>query len=178
MRVSLSSAVVVDPRSFTMLTRGKRAVSSLSTPATPPKRSKPAPSPSPSPAASPALPTTSLAHATSPTPSDSTSVKPDTSSPAASPSLVLLHPALKFSYAESKAHLISLDPRWDVLMNSMPCGPFEGEQTDPFDPFKSLVTSIVGQQVSWLAARSITHRFVRLFFPHRTYLYVIPKSEN
>ncbi|GAA5878381.1 hypothetical protein JCM3774_002816, partial [Rhodotorula dairenensis] len=46
------------------------------------------------------------------------------------------------------------------------CKPFEGEQTEPFNPFKSLVTSLLGQQISWLAARSITHKFVRLFFPH------------
>lgn len=33
------------------------------------------------------------------------------------------------------------------------------------NPFKSLATSILGQQVSWLAAKSITYKFVRLFFP-------------
>lgn len=27
------------------------------------------------------------------------------------------------------------------------------------------MTSIIGQQVSWLAARSITHKFTRVFFP-------------
>lgn len=30
---------------------------------------------------------------------------------------------------------------------------------------RSLVTSIIGQQVSWLAARAITHKFTRVFFP-------------
>lgn len=28
------------------------------------------------------------------------------------------------------------------------------------------MTSLLGQQISWLAARSITHKFTRLFFPH------------
>lgn len=46
------------------------------------------------------------------------------------------------------------------------CKPFQGEQNEPFNPFKSLVTSLLGQQISWLAARSITHKFTRLFFPH------------
>lgn len=32
--------------------------------------------------------------------------------------------------------------------------------------FRSLVSSIIGQQVSWLAARAIQHKFQRLFFPH------------
>lgn len=30
---------------------------------------------------------------------------------------------------------------------------------------RTLVTSILGQQISWLAARSITHRFIRLYDP-------------
>lgn len=46
------------------------------------------------------------------------------------------------------------------------CKPFQGEQTEPFNPFRSLVTSLLGQQISWLAARSITHKFVRLFYPN------------
>jgi DNA-3-methyladenine glycosylase II len=28
-----------------------------------------------------------------------------------------------------------------------------------------LITSILGQQISWLAARSITHKFIRLYDP-------------
>ncbi|GAA5971435.1 hypothetical protein JCM21900_003950 [Sporobolomyces salmonicolor] len=75
-------------------------------------------------------------------------------------------PELKFKYEDAKRHLISVDARWGVIMNKLKCKPFEGEQNDPFNPFKSLVSSILGQQVSWLAARTIQHRFVRLFFPH------------
>lgn len=29
----------------------------------------------------------------------------------------------------------------------------------------ALVTSLIGQQISWLAARSVQHKFTRLFFP-------------
>ncbi|GAA5887947.1 hypothetical protein JCM5296_001506 [Sporobolomyces johnsonii] len=75
-------------------------------------------------------------------------------------------PELKFKYEDAKRHLISVDARWGVIMGKLKCKPFEGEQNDPFNPFKSLVSSILGQQVSWLAARTIQHRFVRLFFPH------------
>ncbi|GAA5869349.1 hypothetical protein JCM16303_000438 [Sporobolomyces ruberrimus] len=79
---------------------------------------------------------------------------------------VLLHPSLKFDYEDAKRHLISTDERWSVLMNALECKPFQGEQTEPFNPFKSLVSSILGQQVSWLAARSIQHKFCRIWSPH------------
>jgi len=34
---------------------------------------------------------------------------------------------------------------------------------EPVDPFRTLTMSILGQQISWLAARSITYKFRRLF---------------
>ncbi|GAA5939991.1 hypothetical protein JCM3775_003248 [Rhodotorula graminis] len=79
---------------------------------------------------------------------------------------VLLHPALRFKYADAKAHLIKDDKRWRDVMAAMPCKPFEGDQLEPFNPFRTLVSSILGAQISWLAARAIQHKFVRLFFPH------------
>lgn len=43
---------------------------------------------------------------------------------------------------------------------------------------QTLKLSNRGQQISWLAARSITHRFLRLYFPHlpekADHPYVIP----
>ncbi|GAA6033201.1 hypothetical protein JCM8097_002992 [Rhodosporidiobolus ruineniae] len=80
---------------------------------------------------------------------------------------VLLHPELKFKYEDARKHLISTDPRWKTVMDTLKCKPFEDEEElkKPFNPFRSLVSSIIGQQVSWLAARSIQHKFVRLFFP-------------
>lgn len=78
---------------------------------------------------------------------------------------VLLHPALRFNYADAKAHLIKDDARWRDVMNAMPCKPFEGDDS-PFNPFRVLVSSILGAQISWLAARAIQHKFCRLFFPH------------
>ncbi|KAM0791901.1 hypothetical protein ACM66B_004155 [Microbotryomycetes sp. NB124-2] len=88
---------------------------------------------------------------------------------------VLLHPpALTFSFEDARRHLTSVDSRWGVLMDKLRCTAFQGEQDqvdgqaheETFNPFKSLVSSIIGQQVSWLAARSIQHKFVRIFFPH------------
>ena len=81
---------------------------------------------------------------------------------------VLLHPQLKFDYSQAKRHLIASDERWRSIMDKLECKPFEGEQSrnEPFNPFKSLVSSILGQQVSWLAARSIQHKFCRLWAPH------------
>lgn len=71
--------------------------------------------------------------------------------------------ALTFSFEAAKQHLISADSRFDDVFKRLPCGPYE--KLDPVDPFKSLVTSILGQQISWLAARSITHKFIRLYDP-------------
>ncbi|KAK2463288.1 hypothetical protein APHAL10511_004943 [Amanita phalloides] len=70
---------------------------------------------------------------------------------------------LNFSFNEGKEHLIDVDARFEKLFNNIPCKPFE--QLEAFHPFRSLTTSILGQQISWMAARSITHRFKRLFDP-------------
>lgn len=40
--------------------------------------------------------------------------------------------------------------------------PFQPPYT-AIDPFKTLVTSIIGQQVSWMAAKAINKRFKALF---------------
>lgn len=61
------------------------------------------------------------------------------------------------------AHLSAADPRFARLAERVPCRPFLGADGHKDDPFRSLVTSIVGQQVSWLAARSITKRFIEHF---------------
>ncbi|KDE05247.1 hypothetical protein MVLG_04382 [Microbotryum lychnidis-dioicae p1A1 Lamole] len=81
-------------------------------------------------------------------------------------STVLLHPPLAFSFEEATAHLHSIDQRWGPVIESLRCKPFQpSEAEDLFDPFRSLVSSIIGQQVSWLAARSILHKFQRVFYP-------------
>ncbi|KAF8580444.1 DNA glycosylase [Ramaria rubella] len=75
----------------------------------------------------------------------------------------LLPAILSFSFEIAKNHLINVDTRFENIFNMLPCRPYEHLET--VDPFRTLVTSIIGQQISWLAARSIIHKFIRLYFP-------------
>lgn len=75
----------------------------------------------------------------------------------------MIDAVLTFSFEDAKAHLISVDPRFAELFGRLKCKPFE--HLDQVHPFRSLVQSILAQQVSWLAARSITHKFLRLYDP-------------
>ncbi|CAE7232450.1 unnamed protein product [Rhizoctonia solani] len=74
---------------------------------------------------------------------------------------VLIPATLTFSFEQAKKHLIKADARFETIFAELKCRPFE--QLEPVDPFQTLVTSILGQQISWLAAKSIRHRFQRLF---------------
>ncbi|KAI5889661.1 DNA glycosylase [Schizophyllum commune H4-8] len=75
----------------------------------------------------------------------------------------ILPAILTFDYAEAKRHLISVDSRFEELFKRLPCKPYE--QLETVHPFRALTMSILGQQISWLAARSINHRFRRLYDP-------------
>lgn len=69
-----------------------------------------------------------------------------------------------FCMDDAKSHLMAVDPRFETLFDRLVCKPFESTQLERIpDPFQSLCTSILGQQVSAMAARSITHRFIRLY---------------
>lgn len=74
----------------------------------------------------------------------------------------LLPPTLSFSLPEAISHLTLHDPRFGNFFTHVPCKPFQSP-LEAIDPFKTLVTSIIGQQVSWMAARAITKRFRELF---------------
>ncbi|KAG8764157.1 GTPase-activating protein [Ceratobasidium sp. 423] len=74
---------------------------------------------------------------------------------------VLIPATLTFSFEQAKEHLIKADGRFEGIFRELKCRPFE--QLELVDPFQTLVTSILGQQISWLAAKSIRHRFLRLF---------------
>ncbi|KAJ3529786.1 hypothetical protein NM688_g7806 [Phlebia brevispora] len=76
---------------------------------------------------------------------------------------VLVPAQLTFSFEDAKQHLIDADSRFEDIFARMKCRPFE--HLEQVDPFRTLTHSILGQQISWMAARSITHRFVRLFDP-------------
>ncbi|KAG1771800.1 DNA glycosylase [Suillus occidentalis] len=75
----------------------------------------------------------------------------------------LVPAVLTFSFEEAKAHLIRADHRFEDIFTKLKCKPFEF--LEQAHPFRALVESILGQQISWLAARSIIHRFTRLYNP-------------
>ncbi|KAG2750324.1 DNA glycosylase [Suillus brevipes Sb2] len=75
----------------------------------------------------------------------------------------LVPAVLTFSFEEAKAHLIRADHRFEDIFTKLKCKPFEF--LEQAHPFRALVESILGQQISWLAARSIIHRFTRLYDP-------------
>ncbi|KAG1855755.1 hypothetical protein DFJ58DRAFT_716186 [Suillus subalutaceus] len=75
----------------------------------------------------------------------------------------LVPAALTFSFEEAKAHLIRADHRFEDIFTKLRCKPFE--LLEQVHPFRALVESILAQQISWLAARSIIHRFTRLYDP-------------
>uniref|UniRef100_A0A8H7Y807 HhH-GPD domain-containing protein n=1 Tax=Psilocybe cubensis TaxID=181762 RepID=A0A8H7Y807_PSICU len=77
--------------------------------------------------------------------------------------VVFVPAVLSFDLEEAKRHLIQIDQRFEELFTKMKCKPFE--HLEQVHPFRALVISILGQQISWLAARSITHRFIRLYYP-------------
>ncbi|KAF9452379.1 DNA glycosylase [Macrolepiota fuliginosa MF-IS2] len=70
---------------------------------------------------------------------------------------------LTFSLDKAKEHLIDVDHRFEDIFNKVACKPYEN--LEQFHPFQALSTSILGQQISWLAARSIIHKFRRLYDP-------------
>ncbi|KAI9367548.1 DNA glycosylase [Aspergillus egyptiacus] len=63
------------------------------------------------------------------------------------------------------AHLIATDPRLEPIIKAHPCRLFSPEGlAEKVDPFRSLVSTIIGQQVSGAAARSIKDKFVALIW--------------
>ncbi|KAJ9270936.1 hypothetical protein DTO212C5_2881 [Paecilomyces variotii] len=61
-------------------------------------------------------------------------------------------------------HLISIEPRLKPLIDKHPCHMFSPEGlAESIDPFQSLASSIISQQVSGAAAKSIKNKFVSLF---------------
>ncbi|CBF77626.1 hypothetical protein AN4389.2 [Aspergillus nidulans FGSC A4] len=66
---------------------------------------------------------------------------------------------------KATAHLIATDPRLEPLIKAHHCSLFSPEGlAEKIDPFRSLVGTIIGQQVSGAAARSIREKFVALLW--------------
>lgn len=65
---------------------------------------------------------------------------------------------------KATAHLIATDPRLKPVIEQHPCPLFSpAGLAEQIDPFNSLVSSIIGQQVSGAAAKSIRNKFLALF---------------
>lgn len=68
---------------------------------------------------------------------------------------------------EAKAHLLRADPRLRPLIERHHCPVFSPSGlAEVVDPFRSLCTGIMGQQVSAAAATAIKKRFIMLFNPN------------
>ncbi|KAL4921198.1 DNA glycosylase [Aspergillus aurantiobrunneus] len=66
---------------------------------------------------------------------------------------------------QATAHLIATDARLEPLIKAHHCPLFSPEGlAEKIDPFRSLVGTIIGQQVSGAAAKSIQEKFVALVF--------------
>ncbi|KAK4670576.1 3-methyladenine DNA glycosylase [Podospora pseudopauciseta] len=67
---------------------------------------------------------------------------------------------------EACAHLIKVDPRMKPLIEKHHCHIFSPEGlSEKIDPFESLASGIISQQVSGAAAKAIKNRFISLFYP-------------
>ncbi|TVY19104.1 DNA-3-methyladenine glycosylase [Lachnellula arida] len=65
---------------------------------------------------------------------------------------------------DAVAHLIKIEPKLKPIIEKHPCRVFSEEGlADEIDPFNSLVSGIISQQVSGAAAKSIKAKFVSLF---------------
>lgn len=65
---------------------------------------------------------------------------------------------------EACAHLIKIDPRMEPLVKANHCRVFSPEGlAEKIDPFESLCSGIISQQVSGAASKAIKQRFVDLF---------------
>jgi len=80
----------------------------------------------------------------------------------------LAQPKLPFSLVEAQKHLCHVDPRFQALFAQMDLKTYEelrDGQVKELNLFRVLTTSILGQQISWRAARSIMYKFCRVFEP-------------
>lgn len=79
----------------------------------------------------------------------------------------LAQPRLAFSLDDARNHLCKADARFSSLFAQMDLKTYNDLQSiKELNLFRVLTTSILGQQISWMAARSIVYKFCRLFSPH------------
>ncbi|PNP54506.1 hypothetical protein THARTR1_05063 [Trichoderma harzianum] len=87
-------------------------------------------------------------------------------SPSKAPSIGLKPTTTATILQEACDHLIKVDERMRPLVEKHHCRSFSPEGlAEKIDPFESLVSSIISQQVSGAAAKSIQNKFIALFYP-------------
>ncbi|KAH6674498.1 DNA glycosylase [Halenospora varia] len=70
----------------------------------------------------------------------------------------------KFILEDAIAHLIKTEPKLKPVIEKHPCRIFSEEGlAEEIDPFRSLVSGIISQQVSGAAAKSIKAKFIAMF---------------
>ncbi|KIS71954.1 DNA-3-methyladenine glycosylase II [Mycosarcoma maydis] len=80
-------------------------------------------------------------------------------------------PDLPFDLNRAQEHLCAVDRRFERLFQKVPVRCYEealdpsNSETKNLNLFRTVTTSILGQQISWLAARSVLYKFCRLFSP-------------
>ena len=73
-------------------------------------------------------------------------------------------------------HLIKVDPRMKPIIEKHPCHVFSAKGlAEEIDPFRSLASGIMGQQVSGAAAKAIKNKFIALFNEENTSTPLFPK---
>ncbi|KAK7969627.1 DNA glycosylase [Apiospora saccharicola] len=107
-----------------------------------------------------------------PNATNATLLSPETSRVVASREVEFLSPTKSSSVKATTAnilddactHLIKVDPRMEPLIKANFCRVFSPEGlAEKIDPFESLCSGIISQQVSGAAAKAIKQRFVDLF---------------
>ncbi|KAM0264461.1 hypothetical protein ACHAQJ_000652 [Trichoderma viride] len=87
-------------------------------------------------------------------------------SPSKAPSIGVRTTTTATLLREACDHLIKVDERMRPLIEKHHCHTFSPEGlAEKIDPFESLVSGIISQQVSGAAAKSIKAKFIALFYP-------------
>ncbi|CAD6887367.1 unnamed protein product [Tilletia controversa] len=73
-------------------------------------------------------------------------------------------PELTFSVEAALDHLCAYDVRFEQVRHKVGLRTFTSSSPQPLNLFQTLVISILGQQISWLAARSILYKFTRIWW--------------
>ncbi|KAF7376144.1 DNA glycosylase [Mycena sanguinolenta] len=112
-------------------------------------------------------------------PSPKPPVIPANGTTSTEPDFIPADAVLTFSFEDAKNHLINADHRFEDVFNRLQCTPFQ--KLEQLHPFRALATSILGQQISVMAARSIKHKFIRLYdssIPEKYLDYTPNESES